>query len=83
MLKRSRRDPDPLLQSEYEGFIKALSPRYALLWTTAIFTGLRHGELTALAWEDVDLDKGELHVRRNQTNEGLFVPPKPKRGSEL
>jgi integrase len=51
-----------------------------LLWTTAIFTGLRHGELTALAWEDVDLDKGELHVRRNQTNEGLFVPPKTEAG---
>ena len=80
MLKRSRRDPDPLLQSEYEGFIKTLSPRYVLLWTTAIFTGLRHGELTALAWEDVDLDKGELHVRRNQTNEGLFVPPKTEAG---
>lgn len=60
--------------------VATMSPRYALLWTTAIFTGLRHGELTALAWEDVDLDKGELHVRRNQTNEGLFVPPKTEAG---
>ncbi|MXF44986.1 DUF3596 domain-containing protein [Raoultella sp. Lac2] len=80
MLKRSRRDPDPLLHSEYEGFMRALPRRHALLWTTAIFTGLRHGELTALAWEDVSLDKGEIYVRRNQTNEGLFVPPKTDAG---
>lgn len=80
MLKRSRRDPDPLLQGEYEGFVKALPHKYALLWTTAIFTGLRHGELTALAWEDINLDKGELYVRRNQTNRGLFVPPKTEAG---
>ncbi|WP_337071964.1 site-specific integrase [Klebsiella aerogenes] len=80
MLKRSRRDPDPLLQSEFDAFIASLPNPHALLWTIAIFTGLRHGELTALAWEDVDLDKGEIHVRRNQTNDGLFVPPKTEAG---
>lgn len=79
-LKRSRRDPDPLLHSEYDALMAALPHAATLLWTIAIFTGLRHGELTALAWEDVNLDKGELYVRRNQTNEGLFVPPKTEAG---
>ena len=31
---------------------------------TAIFTGLRASELRGLRWSDVDLAKGELHVRQ-------------------
>jgi integrase len=31
---------------------------------TAIFTGLRSSELRGLRWHDVDLKKGELHVRQ-------------------
>jgi integrase len=31
---------------------------------TAIFTGLRSSELRGLRWEDVDLNRGELHVRQ-------------------
>ena len=81
MLKRSRKEPDPLLHDEYYAFIKALPPPAALLWTIAIHTGLRHGELSALAWEDVDLERGEIHVCRNKTNEGLFVPPKTDAGN--
>ena len=33
------------------------------LLIVALTTGLRHGELRALKWSDVDLDKGELHVQ--------------------
>ncbi|HFK4134875.1 TPA: DUF3596 domain-containing protein [Klebsiella oxytoca] len=80
MLKRSRKDPDPLLHDEYNAFIKVLAPKAALLWTIAVHTGLRHGELAALAWEDIDLELGEIHVCRNKTNEGLFVPPKTDAG---
>ncbi|MGR5238779.1 tyrosine-type recombinase/integrase [Vibrio alfacsensis] len=35
------------------------------LITVAVYTGLRTGELTTLAWEDVDLDVGVLHIRRS------------------
>ncbi|WP_049117387.1 site-specific integrase [Klebsiella pneumoniae] len=80
MLKRSKKDPDPLLQSEYDAFMSALPPKAALLWTIAIHTGLRHGELAALAWEDIDLQRGEIRVARNRTDEGLFVPPKTDAG---
>ncbi|EMH0680396.1 DUF3596 domain-containing protein [Klebsiella aerogenes] len=80
MLKRSRKDPDPLLHDEYSAFIKVLPPAAALLWTIAVHTGMRHGELVALAWEDIDLNRGEIKVCRNKTNEGLFVPPKTDAG---
>jgi integrase len=34
------------------------------LWATAMFGGLRRGELMALRIEDVDLAAGVIHVRR-------------------
>ena len=37
---------------------------YAPLWLVAISTGMRRGELLGLRWDDVDLAKGRIHVRR-------------------
>lgn len=34
------------------------------VWATALYAGLRMGELRALRWSDVDLEAGVLHVRR-------------------
>lgn len=48
-LKVSRRDPDPLLLHEYKAFIAVLPQRFALTWIVAVHTGMRHGELCALA----------------------------------
>ncbi len=45
-----------------------------------MYTGLRHGELTGLAWEDVDLVSGEIHVKRTMTLTKKFGPPKTKAG---
>jgi len=55
--------------------MKALSPEQArkvldaargddleALWTVALTTGLRQGELLALRWPDVDLERGSLRV---------------------
>lgn len=69
-LKRSNTKPDPLLRDEYDQLVMALDGQRRFMWTIAIFTGLRHGELAALAWEDIDLDKGELRVSRNLTSTG-------------
>ena len=35
------------------------------LWATAMYAGLRRGELRALRWEDVDLASGVIRVRRS------------------
>lgn len=79
-LKVSKRTPDPLSFEEYRSFISHLSELHSLIWIVATHTGMRHGELCALAWEDVDLIKGEIHVSRNLTRKGLFVPPKTDAG---
>ena len=49
----------------------------------ALATGMRRGELLALQWGDLDLDRGVLRVERSleETKAGLrFKPPKTKRG---
>ena len=79
-LKKSKKAPDPLLPGECAAFMAVITRSARLLWTIAIHTGLRHGELAALAWEDIDLDKGEIHVGRNLTNKHVFVLPKTDAG---
>lgn len=34
------------------------------LWRLAVFSGMRRGEMLGLRWADVDLDRGELAIRR-------------------
>lgn len=80
-LKVSKSDPDPLMIQEYRDFLAAISIRFSYIWIVAVHTGLRHGEMCALAWEDVDLETGEIHVCRNLTARGLFVPPKTRAGT--
>jgi integrase len=50
-------DPDALLAP--------LKPLERALWATALFAGLRRGELRALRWAEVDFDAGLLRVRRS------------------
>jgi integrase len=48
------------------------------LLLTAIFTGLRASELRGLRWADVDLKRGELHVRQRADRYGKLGSPKSK-----
>ncbi|OAT17833.1 phage integrase [Buttiauxella gaviniae ATCC 51604] len=79
-LKVSKRSPDPLSFDEFNSFMSVLSRHHTLIWLVAIHTGMRHGELCALAWEDIDLQKGEIRISRNLTQRGIFVPPKTEAG---
>lgn len=58
------------------------TPLYTLLYL-ALHTGLRQGELLGLKWEDVDLDRGSLHVQRTAQRlpgQGVtYRPPKSHR----
>lgn len=54
---------------------KANEPEWATMIVVALKTGLRIGELMALRWEDVDLVKGLLTVRRSVTR-GIIGTPK-------
>jgi integrase len=58
---------------------KASADRLKALWTTALGTGMRQGELLALRWEDVDLERGRLQVRHTLARvDGKLVLLEPK-----
>ena len=46
----------------------------------ALATGMRRGEVFALAWDNVDLAGGVIHVRKSLTNTGYLKAPKSKNG---
>ncbi|HGK4670844.1 TPA: tyrosine-type recombinase/integrase [Kluyvera georgiana] len=76
-LKKSRQPPDPLTKDEFLRMIGACHHQQTKnLWALAVYTGLRHGELCGLAWEDIDLKKGTMMVRRNYTKMKEFTLPK-------
>jgi integrase len=50
------------------------------LLLTAIITGLRASEIRGLRWQDVDLDKRELHVRQRADRYSAIGKPKSEAG---
>jgi len=49
---------------EVELLLQALPDFYRTFIASAAYTGMRLGEMRALTWQDVDLDRGIIHVRR-------------------
>jgi integrase len=56
--------------------LDAATPMYRPLLATAVFTGLRLGELLGLTWADVDLNAEVVRVRKQLDRAGGRVPPK-------
>lgn len=82
-LHQDRKKPDPLQRDEYAAMMLATTGQDRNMWQYAINAGTRHGEIAALAWDDVDLETGKVHIRRNLTAQGDFVPPKTKAGDRV
>jgi integrase len=63
--------------------VAAEADEYAALWRLALLTGMRRGEILGLRWDDVDLDKGTLAVRRtlSRGDTARYEPHAPKRAS--
>jgi len=75
-------DINPLTESEIESYLKAArkeDPQYYYFFALALQAGLRAGESAALNWEEVNLDKKRIHIRRTLTKDGKLGPPKSKK----
>jgi integrase len=82
-LKRDRPDADPLTTDEFTRLIDACRHQQLKnMWALAVYTGIRHGELISLAWEDIDLSQGTIVIRRNHTSTGEFTLPKTEAGTD-
>lgn len=81
----TRREIAVLSPDDVNRFLEAakVSPYYNIFFT-AVYTGLRRGELLGLRWCDVDLDLGLLSVVQTlqhiQGGEHIFKEPKSKSG---
>ena len=65
---------------EVEAMLAALSGPHRALWATAVFTGLRRGELQALRWSAVDLGASILRVEASWDRVVGLVEPKSRSG---
>jgi integrase len=68
-------------REEIKAIAGAAEGRWRPLLLTAIFTGLRASEIRGLRWQDVDLDKRELHVRQRADRYSAIGKPKSERAS--
>ncbi len=66
-LKTDQTDFDWLRPAEAERLLGIASPepRWSTMFTVALRTGLRRGELLALRWMDVDFDREAVDVRKS------------------
>lgn len=64
----------------------AAEHRLGDMFTVATFTGMRRGELVGLLWDDVDLERREISVRRARVQAGHDVvetSPKSRAGRRI
>jgi integrase len=69
-----------VLPKDAEAMIAALDAGERALWATAIYAGLRRGELIGLRRQDIDLATGLLHVRRGWDMTDGEIAPKSRQG---
>jgi integrase len=75
--RRKRFEIQPLSMEQIHLFLAAVhGHRLEALFILALATGMRRGELLGLKWQDLDLDRGMLQVRRILTRIPSKLPGK-------
>lgn len=81
-LKKGRRDMPT--EEEIERIKNSREVPDALLFLTALYSGMRRGELLRLQFKDIDRDNNVIHVRKSVyyvDNAPMIKEPKTERGS--
>jgi integrase len=76
-----RGSPDRIaIPEEVTGLLDALPFADRAIWATALFAGLRLGELQALDWSHIDLGNNLIHLERSWDRSAGFIEPKSRSG---
>jgi integrase len=67
--------------AEIAPLLDALQAQDRAIYATALYAGLRLGELQALQWDDIDLTTNLIHVKRSWDRQTGFVTPKSRSGT--
>ena len=74
-----KREMDFLRPEEVRAFLGAFTDEeMRCLFTTAVMTGMRRGEILGLQWDDIDFKAGVIRVRRSISNGEIQVPKTEK-----
>ena len=80
-----RKPVEPLTREQVKLLLDVLKDdRLYAFYVVALGCGLRRGELLALTWDCVDLEKGEIYVKKSlqaQTGKGLVIAEPKSRAS--
>jgi len=82
-VKEDHREMDFLNPEEIRRLLDACSPDLYPIALTAIFTGLRQGELFGLKWSDVDFGAKVIRVRRSYHPKYGFSSTKSEKGERM
>jgi len=79
--KPVQRESTPLSAEQARALVESVAAhRFGPLFTVAIATGMRQGELLGLRWQDVDLDAGYLHIRHPSNRGPAYLPRRRQSG---
>ena len=76
----NKRGQGKLTPGEIKRILAAATGRARAIIIVATFTGIRGSELRGLRWSDVDLKRGELHVRQRADRYNVIGSPKSEAG---
>ena len=71
-----RREPRVLDRERISALLAAAPAQFRVLLATAVFSGMRLGELQGLLWSDIDFAAGFLRVRKQLDRDGTRRDPK-------
>ena len=77
------KEADYLLKAEVARLLAACGDRLRPVVVTAVYTGMRFGELMALEWRDIDFERNLIAIRDSKNRETRHVPMNPAVGEAL
>jgi integrase len=73
--RKQRRLPYVLTWKDQDRLLAVAPPRIRIFVVLGTETGMRTGEMLRLRWGDVDLENGNIHVKKSKTISGIRAVP--------